>query len=91
MGKYKVSLAPGKAGVSNTAFRLGRRGQDGTVEGRVGDEVELSDEQLKQLERSPFEFTAVDGTEPSHQEQQQQAPQESQDPQPASEQTEIKQ
>jgi hypothetical protein len=59
MGKYKVSAAKGRDGASNSAFRLGKRGEEGTIEGRVGDEVELSDDQLKQLERLPFDFTPV--------------------------------
>lgn len=60
MGKYKVSAAKNQNGASNSAFRIGKRGEEGTVEGRVGDEVELSDDQLKQLERLPFDFTSVD-------------------------------
>ena len=74
MGIYKVSAGSG-------SFQLGKPGQEGTIKARVGDEVELSDEQLKQLERLSFEFTAVNSTtEPPPQEQKQQS-QEPQDPQ----------
>ena len=92
MATYKVSAKPAAEGVSNTSFRLGRRDEEGFVTGRIGDEVELSDEQLKQLERSPFEFTAVNSSaEPSQEVQNPQGAQDTQEPQPASEQPETKQ
>lgn len=78
MGKYKVSAGHNEPGVSNASFQIGKTG----IKGRVGDEVELSEDQLKQLEHLPFEFTAVDGssvTEPPHQEQEAHDSQEAQD------------
>ena len=91
MAKYKVSAKRAAEGVSNTSFRLGTGGHGDAITGRVGDVVELSDEQLEQLERSPFEFTAVEETEPSQEAQNPQGTQEQQEPQPAPEQTETKQ
>jgi hypothetical protein len=60
VGRYKVTRAEGQPGVSTGSFRIGRPGQEGSVVGRAGDVVELSDEQLEQLKRSGLAFTETD-------------------------------
>src|SRR4051812_24851347 len=66
VGKYKLSAVQGQGdrlGLSTGSFRIGKRGDPDSVEGRVGEVVELNDDQVEQLRQRGYELTDVDEIE----------------------------